>query len=1056
MIDAKKGMIAWFARNSVAANLLMVIIIAIGIYSAMTIKKQMFPDITLDVISVRVAYPGAAPQEVESGIIDKIEEVLEDVDGLEKVTSTAVEGSASVSIEVDSGYAVQEVLDEVKMRIDSISSFPEQIEKPTVYRQRINSDVIWIAIHGEADERGLKELAKDVRDELKLIDGVNKVDILGTRDYEVAIEVSEHRLQEFNLTFEQVVDAVRNSSIDLPGGSIKSDNGDILLRTKGQAYYGEDFDSIVLVTRPDGTRLTLKDIALVRDGFTEDANYSVFDGRPAVSIRVSAVGEDNVLKIAESVKEYVEKKKKDLPDSVGLDHWGDSSYYLNGRLDLMINNMLGGAILVLLVLALFLELKVAFWVMIGIPVCFLGAFALMPLEIFDVSVNMISLFAFILVLGIVVDDAIIIGESAYSEVEKNGHTTDNVVTGAKKVATPATFGVLTTIAAFSPMLMVSGPMGKIWESIAYVVVFCLVFSLVESKLILPAHLSKMKVNNDRKAGPLKRLRLWINEKLNAFVNTKYRNFLDKVIHMRYTALAAFLGMFILVFGVINGGFVRWVFFPNLPSDFVSGEVTMEEGTSSAATNNALFEMEKALIAVDKRLFEETGQHLVKHRIAFDQGASSGTIFVELQKSESQEVDGFEVIRLWRENMPEVPGVKNFQFNGSINGGGGSDIALQFKGNSLDQLRLAASELKEILGTFEGVADIKDSMSGGKEEIVLRIKPEAEALGLTLSALASQVRNGFYGAEAQRIQRDGEEIKVMIRYPKEERHSVGNLENMKVRTPNGDEVPFYTVAEFDMEPSFSSITRINGERSITVTAAADKAVVEPYKVIGELMSKTVPELRAKYPGITVGLEGASADEEESMAELGAAALLAMFGIYALLAIPLKSYSQPIIIMSVIPFGLIGAIIGHLVFGLSLSIMSIFGIIALSGVVVNDSLIMVDFVNRAREQGVAIRRAAVEAGIQRFRAIILTSLTTFFGLLPIVLEKSLQAKIVIPMAVSLAFGIVFATLITLVLIPALYVILDDVKNMFSRIGSLFSRSGFKRNDDKTIEEKLTKQW
>lgn len=1036
MSNPNKGIIAWFARNSVAANLLMLVIAIAGITSIMSIKKQIFPELTINTISVQVPYLGAAPQEVESGIIELLEEAIKDIDGIDKMTSLAREGIGSVTIDVMSNYDVQEVMDEVKMRVDSIANLPDQAEKPTVTRTRISADVVRVSVYGDLSERELKKLAKEVEDELKALPQITKARVVGDRNYEISIEVPEHRLKEYGLTFDQVVAAVRNSSIDLPGGSIKSDNGNILLRTKGQAYRGLEFESIVLLTNPDGTRLLLKDIATVTDGFEETEMFALFDGKPATTVVVAAVGNDNSLRISEQVQEYVERKQSQLPESVKIATWTDVSFYLNGRIDLMTSNMLQGSLLVLLILALFLEFKVAFWVMIGIPVCFLGAFALMPLELFDVSINMISLFAFILVLGIVVDDAIVMGESAYTEIEANGHTIENVVKGVQKVAMPATFGVLTTIAAFIPMLLVSGIMGAIFEAIAYVVIFCLIFSLIESKWILPAHLAHMRVKSRevKASGKISlnlRIRDAVNRVLNHFVHNSYKPFLEKTIQYKYITLASFIGLFILSIGLIGGGMVRFVFFPNIPSDFIQGNLNMLEGSSQKSTERAVTNLIDALDRVDKNYYEKHGFHIVDHSAAVTSSETSGQVLVELIKDGPREIDGIEIVRLWREQLPEMAGVKNVQFNASTGVGSIGDIQFRLKANSLDQLINATNALKEELGTFDGVNDIRDSLSGGNDEIVLDIKPQAEVLGLTLADLARQVRYGFYGAEAQRMQRDGEEVKVMIRYPKEERHSIGNLENMRIRTPTGDEVPFSAVAEYSTQPSFATIRRVDGERSVTVTAAVDKAIAVPSEVVNTITKDFMPTLEDLYPGVNTTLEGASKDEQESYLELAYAALFALFTIYALMAIPLKSYLQPVMIMSVIPFGFIGAVVGHLLLGLSLSVLSIFGIIALAGVVVNDSLIMVDFVNKAREAGSSVKDAAVEAGTRRFRAIVLTSLTTFFGLTPIVLETSLQAKIVVPMAVSLAFGILFATVITLILIPSLYVILDDFSKFMSKL-------------------------
>lgn len=1035
MIDTQKGLIAWFARNSVAANLLMFIIIITGVFSLLTIKKQMFPDIQINTITIRVPYLGAAPQEVEEGVIDKIEEALENIDGLKKVTAIASESIATVNIEVENDYDVQEVMDEVKVQVDSISSFPAQTERPVIYRNKMQNNVMWVSVHGDASERSLKEFAKSVRDEIKMKGLASKVEIMGGREYEIAIEISEASLQQYGLTFEQVSNAIKISSLDLPGGSIKSDQGDILLRTKSQAYRGSEFKQIPLLTRADGSRLTLGEVATVRDGFVEQEFLSEFDGNNSINIKIDAVGDESVLKIADDIKNYVAQKKLELPDSVNLDWWGDSAYYLQGRLDLMSDNLLMGALLVLVALTLFLELKVAFWVMVGIPICFLGAIALMPMDMFNVSINMLSLFAFILVLGIVVDDAIIIGESAYTEIEHRGLSIDSVVTGAKRVAMPATFGVLTTIAAFSPMLMVSGMMGAFWGSIAWVVILTLAFSLIESKWILPAHLSKMKLKvQGESSGPLVKIRQSINKRLKHFIDTKYKPLLELSVHYRYTTLALFFAIFLVVVGFIGGGYVRWIFFPQVPSDFLQARIVMEEGTSSASTKAAITAVENAIFKVGKQYETEQGNNVVKHALAFTQGTTAGTVFVELKKPEESEIDSFEVIEAWRKALPDIPSLKYTDIGGAM-GFSGPDLSFQLRSTSLEDLKRATKELKDKIAEFEGVDDLQDSLSGGNQEVVLNIKPAANAYGLNQLSISSQVRQGFYGAEAQRIQRDGEEIKVMVRYPKDERSSLGNLESMRLRTPDGGEVPFTMVADYDLQPSYSSITRIDGMRSVNVTAKVDKRIAEPGKIVNQVLTTVIPEIVSKYPTVSSALDGASKDEAESMLDLAKAAVFALFCIYALMAIPLKSYSQPLIIMSVIPFGLIGAILGHMMLGMDLSILSMFGIIALAGVVVNDSLIMVDFVNRARASGVLIKKAAIETGTQRFRAIILTSLTTFLGLAPIIFfEKSLQAKIVIPMATSLAFGIIFATIITLILIPALYVILDDLKRLFGRKGEV----------------------
>lgn len=1026
------GIIAWFTRNTVAANLLMALIIIGGIMSVLTIRKQMFPTVELNMITIQVPFPGAAPQEVEQGVIIRIEDALDNTQGIKNIRSTAREGLASISIEIENDYTVQEVMDEVRMRVDSITSFPAQIEPPNVYRTRQQRQVIWLSIYGDIDERARKQLAKEVRDDLRSFGGISQVDVVGARDYEIAVEVSEQDLQRYGLSFNDVVNAIRGTSLDVPGGSIRTPNGDILLRARNQGYVGDDFSQIVLLRRDDGTRLLLGDIAQVQDGFIERRGFAEFDGMPSTLVRVQSVGDQSDLDIAAQVKRYVERKGADLPAGVQVAYWGDSSYYLQGRLDLMLNNMYVGILLVFLALSLFLQIRLAFWVMVGLPVCFLGAFMLMQIPAIDVSVNMISLFGFILVLGIVVDDAIIIGESAYSEIEQYGKSEENVIRGVKRVAIPATFGVLTTIVAFMPMLMVDGAMAGIWQSIAWVVVLCLGFSLVESKLILPAHINKMKFSRtaESKQNGFQRFRNGFSNQLKRFVETKYRPFATKCVEYRYTTIAAFVGMMILVIGLIGSGAVRWVMFPNIPSDFVQMNLEMQPGTNEDRTINALDQIRDAIYQVDANYYERFNEHAIRHVNSFISGSDGGTIFVELEKGEAREIDGFAIVNQWRELVPEIVGVKAMNFQGSIGGGGGYDIEFMLSGSDLDQLASAALDLRTAMADYDGVFDISDTFGAPQEEIQLRLLPAADTLGITLQDLATQVRFAFFGAEAQRIQRDDEEVRVMVRYPLSERRSIGNLEAMRIRTADGREVPFNVVAEAVEAEGYSTIGRVNGVRAVNVRARVDKDNVEPFSIIRDLRAEHIPSILERHPNVRLGLEGASQEEQDALGALAIGFIFAMFGIYALIAIPLKSYSQPLIIMSVIPFGIIGAVVGHLVLGMPVSILSLFGIIALAGVVVNDSLILVDYVNQSRQEGQNMRQAVVDAGCARFRAIVLTSLTTFAGLLPIVLERSMQAQLVIPMAISLAFGILFATVITLLLIPCLYIVLEDIKNIFRR--------------------------
>jgi multidrug efflux pump subunit AcrB len=1027
-LDPHKGLIAWFARNPVAANLLMVVILFGGLMAYGSIRMAMFPDFESNSVRVTVPYRGAAPQEVEEGVVVRIEEAVADLKGIKTIRSVAREGVGQVTLEVNTGVDVDEVLNEVKLRVDAIATFPVQTERPVIAKQEFQQGVIWVSVFGDIDDRSRKQFADRVRDDLQKLPELTDVAVVGARDFEIAIEVSEADLRKYGLTFEEVARAVRQSSVDLPGGSIRTEGGDIRLRTIGQAYTGTEFAGIVLRSNPDGTRLTLGEVATVRDGFVESEGYARFDGKPALNIRVSSVGEQSEIAIADAVKRFIDARQATLPQGVGLDYWGDRSFYLKGRLDMMLKNMAIGALLVFLCLGIFLRLSVAVWVIVGIPICFLGALWLMPLSPWPASINMLSLFGFILVLGIVVDDAIIIGESAFSETRKHGYSIDNVIIGAQKVAVPATFGVLTTIAAFAPLLFVEGQASAFLQAIAVVVVLCLLFSLVESKLILPAHLAHMsgRQKGEREAGAATRLRRRFATGLEHFIERRYQPVLELALRHAWTTLALFVASLFIVVGLIMGGALRFVFFPDVPSDFIQVTATLHDGTAPAQRNAALDRIERAVFDIDEEHRAATGEDLVRHVALFTQGDTGGQLVIELTKSEERSVTTYELNDLLRERVGVIAGAKDLRFSSAAGAGGGPPIEFKLSGTRVDALEAAATELMAHLQTYEGVYDINSSINAGSQEVRMAIRPEAEALGLTQADLGRQVRQAFFGEEAQRVQRGRDDIRVMVRYPIEERRSMQDLANMRIRTPDGAEVPFGEVADVVIGTAYAAINREDRQRTVTVTAFADTARVEPRAVVGGARDDFIPSLLQRHATVRADLGGSSLEEQRMQRGLMIAGLTSLFLIYALLAIPLKSYWQPLLIMSVIPFGMIGAALGHIVTGQAFSMFSMYGIIALGGVVVNDSLILVDFVNRARSEGVRLRDAVVQSGMQRFRPVLLTSLTTFFGLVPILLERSLQAQFIIPMATSLAFGILFATVITLFLIPALYVAAAGVRD------------------------------
>ena len=1066
-ISRREGIIGWFVRNHVAANLMMFAIIGLGLYSGLNLRQQTTPDFDLNYVSVRVPYLGAAPEEVEEGVVIKIEEAIQDTKGIKKIKSTSSEGIGSVRAEVEIGADINEVLNEIKAKVDAISTFPELTEKPVVYKVEIPTGILFVSIYGDLDEYQRKNIAEEMKDELLNFPEIKSINLLGDRNFEISIEVTENTLREYDLTMSEISAAIRASSIDLPGGRIRTDGGDILLRTKGQVYTGEEFGALVLRTYPDGSRLLLSDIANIDDGFVESRSWGRFNGQSTLDMEILAAQAENEIETADRVKEYISEKSSSLPEGINLEVWGDRSIYLQDRLDMMSKNMLQGAILVFIVLSLFLRLKVAIWAVIGIPIAFFGALWLMPVGPFPVTINMISLFGFIMVLGIVVDDAIIIGESIYTKIRADGHSIENVIKGAQKVALPATFGVLTTIAAFAPMLFVTGFAGPFFKAMSVVVILCLFFSIIESKLILPAHLAYARIDEineeeifspysnipwyKRPSRLFQRANRFVQNNLHSIIENKYAPLIEKAVRNRGLTIATFLSALIIIIGILNSGITKFVLFPEVPGDYVVVELTMIDGSSAESRDDVINRIEQAALDINDEWLEKYPNDLppINKMGAYTGGMTElgtpvagdniGLLVAELP-FENRKVSVLELENMWRDKVEDMPGVKKLTFDSGRNIGGGSSISFNILGEDIKQLEEASKQLERKLTEYEGVFDIRSSLNVGGEEIKLDIKPQAESLGLSMASVGRQVRQAFYGEEAQRIQRGKNEIKVMVRYPEEDRTSIGNLESMRIRNNNGDEIPFSSVATASFGKAYSSIIRENGIRVVTVSADADSSTVEPRRVISDITENYIPEMRDKFPQLKFDLEGSSSETVKLVQELTNASIAALFLIYILIAIPLKSYLQPIIIMSVIPFGLIGAVIGHIVLNEAISMFSLFGLVALAGVVVNDSIIMVDFINKARQEGMDIIQAVVNSGTQRFRAIILTSLTTAIGLMPIMTETSTQAQFVIPMAISIAFGIVFATVITLFLVPCLYVLQDDfILKLKSLLGKDTSKAG-----------------
>ena len=1091
-----KRAIAWFAQNPVAANLMMILIIVWGGISLSEIRQKTFPDIDVDVIRVGVPYLGAAPEEVEKGVCVRIEEALQGIAGVERLSSSAAEGACGVSVEVLSGTSVERALAEVKNAIDGITTFPNETETPTVSHFELKRNALQIALSGDADEQALRHYGERLRDGISALPGVTQVALGSVRDYEVSIELPEQSLRRYGITFDDVVAAVRSSSLDLPGGAIKAREGEILLRSKGQAYAGTDFEDIVVLTREDGTRLYLGDVANVVDGFEESDRFASFNGEPAVLVQVFRVGDQKILELTRSVKAFVAEFESELPAGLSLTVWRDDSVYLTDRLRILLGNAEWGFVLVFVVLAFFLRLRLAFWVAIGVPISVMGALALFP--VWNFSIDVLTLFAFILVLGLLVDDAIVVGENIHSHQERAEDPLRASIRGAQEVSVPVIFGVLTTVAAFLPMVIAPGPMGAFFGTIGMVVIFCLFFSVVESQLVLPSHLGhrsngvlwgllaagaaflafwaggvwllglaavallagvlfrgfffngpRRRVGRRRAIqARWKRIQQFMGESLARVSREAYRPLLDRAIASRYVTVTIAVALLVVTFAAVGTGRVRWIFFPSVEGDYVSASVTMAPGApvERTAAAVALLEASAREMAAEFDLAFGVEGSVVKHamsvvggRVGLDRGgpntgseagtSNQGEVSLELVGGGQRRISPRELVARWRELTPPILEADEVAFVSDYFSFG-EPINIQLQSASSENLEVAAERLKKKLADYPGVFDVTDSFQGGKAEMRLDILPGAEALGLSMGDLARQVRQAFYGEEIQRIQRGRNDIRVMVRFPEEQRRSVADLENLRIRAPSGGEVPFYAVANAEMGRGYATIRRVDRQRVINVSSDIDQTRGNVAEILRDLNENFFPSLVAEFPDVRYSLEGEQREQQRMFEALARDYVFAMVLIYALLAVPLRSYGQPLIIMAVIPFGLVGAIGGHLIMGMDFSMMSLFGVVALSGVVVNSSLVLVHSVNRRRDEGVVLFQAVTEAGVSRFRPIVLTSLTTFAGLSPLLFEKSMGAQFVIPMAVSLAFGVVFATGISLLVVPCSYVILDDITKLFRR--------------------------
>ena len=1057
------GVIRWFSQNHVAANFAMAAVLLTGLTTWFQLRKEVFPETAFDAVIVSVPYPNATPEEVENGIIIPIEEAITDVEGIKRITSNANRNIGTVTVQVETGYSTRNVMDDIKTQVDAIDNFAENAERPVLEELIVSRQILSLAISADTTEENLRAYAELVRDGLldytpgepktlgrkiqRFLKGessVAKAELAAVRPYEISIEVPEVNLRQYRLSLSEIASAIRRASLDLPSGSVKTDSGEILVRAVGRKYRGEDFAEIAIRTRPDGSRLLLSEIATIVDGFEDVELDSSFNGRRVALVNVFRVGEQDTLTIAALAKEYI--AQLDLPQGFQVEVWGDESVILKGRLDLLQRNIGAGLLLVLIVLALFLRPSLAALVALGIPISFAGGVWLMPH--LGISINMISAFGFILVLGIVVDDAIVVGENVYTRIQGGEHPREASWKGTHEVGVVVTFGILTTIVAFTPMLGLSGVSGKIWPNIPLIVIPVLLFSLVQSKLVLPAHLALLKPSSATPTrNPLMRVQRFFSGGLESFIRGVYTPFLNLCLRFRYLVWAFFISLVAVALSLVATGWIPFVFLPKIEGEILTAKIEMSLGAPFAETQAAVKRLEETAREMGADYKDREGNSVIKNVLATagsqpfmsgfapggpPRGTHLGEVTLELVAAKDRDISSDQIKAEWQRQFGQYPGLVSLAVRAET-GAGGNAIDVNLTGSNSETLQAAAAwATDELANSYEGTTEVFNSNRKGREELIIReLTPRGRALGFDLSGVMSQVRDAFYGNEVQKLQRGRDEVKVFVRYPDKERQSVQNLESMKLRTPGGDEVPFLEVVQPEYGRGPATIKRVDRSETISLQGDVDRAGgYNANEIVAAFTTEVLDKIGEKFPGVSYSLEGEQSDQRDSVREMMIGFSGALLLMYVLMAIPLRSYIQPVIVMIVIPFGMVGAVGGHLIMDMELSIMSLCGVVALAGVVVNDSLVLVDYMNRHRQETPTVRKAVLRAGARRFRPILLTSLTTFAGLMPMLLEEDMQARFLIPMAVSLGFGILFATAITLILLPALYMILNDAQNLFRK--------------------------
>lgn len=1080
-----RNFITAFARNRVFSNIVLAFIFLGGYMALANLPRETFPDLHLDMIHVSVVWPGADPEEIEEGICRKIEEAIDGLVGIKRYNTISNENFGLAIIEIEEGEDLNLVKDRVRNAVEAITTFPPDAERPVIEEFLLRIQVLFLALTGdEASEKDLKEYAEKIKRDLRTIPVLSQVQVIGTRDYEISIEVSEERLRQYGITFDQVAQVVRANSLNLPGGLMRTQGEEIRLRTIGRNYTAAEFADIIVLARPNGDNITLDRIATIRDGFVEDNVISRFNGRPAVNVSIRKTEDEDTLAIDRAVREYVERKRAELPEGMNLEVWGRMAPLLEARIRLLTRNGLQGLTLVFILLWLFLDIRLSFWVSLGMPVSVMGA--LMAMWYNDATINMITLFGMVAVLGIIVDDATVVGEAIYYARKRGASPLKAAVDGVMEVGSPILAAVTTNMVSFIPLAFVSGFMGKIVKPLPLVVIAAFTVSLLECMLLFPAHMSHLPDPNTRPEGRHFLIRLGLrfhrftNEGLEWFAAHIYQPVVALAIRWRYISLSIAIMVLLISWGLVDAGVVKFVMFPEIDGNAITASIEFPNGAPVEATAEAVERMEQAIREVAAQRPTASGEPMIRNMFSLagarideiggkEVGTHLGSVRIELLDSARRGIHTEELMAAWERQIGPLPGALALTFRGDELAPPGRPIEVWIQGDDIDRLMAAARDLKAKLATYDGVYQIQDDFRIGKDEIRLRLKPEARALGITVADLARQIYTGYFGQEAVRVQRGRDDVRVRVRYPLDERRRFSELEKLRIRTSGAPgasmpsslgaggasslaallggggagaggqsmmqsgaqslgrvyEVPLFSVADIEFTSGYASINRTDGQRRIKVTAEVDNARANATELVAELDREFLPQLRDKYRDLKMSFQGEQQELRDSLESLFYGFPLAVVAVFVIIATILRSYMQPFAIMFTVPFGMIGAVLGHLALGFDLSMMSIFGLVALAGVVVNDAIVLVDCMNTNLARGETFFDALRRAGERRFRAIFLTTITTVGGLSPIIMERDYQAQILIPMAIALAAGVAFASLLTLLLLPSLLCILNDLR-------------------------------